>query len=362
MGADFASMGGAAGGLVGGIIGNIAAGGDQDQATASKLAALAALQGVDVPTVEQMRINLQKYQSAGNLNPSLEQLVQSGQSQFSNINVDPRLKNAQMQALLSLQDRGNMGLSASDRAALNETRLAASGQAQSQNAAILNSMASRGMAGGGAELAARLSANQNAQNQAAQGGDRIAAMAQQNALQAMSQAGALGSQIRGQDYQQSADAARANDYINMFNAQNSQNVNNQNTGIQNNAQLFNLQNKQGIMNSNVGVNNQQEIHNKGLYQTVYGDQMQKARAVAGQDNSNSDYYGRQAAQTRGMYSGIGSAAGQAAGMAASGGFGSFGSPTSSRTMGPNEGPQLPSAPKTSPWSDNLDDLMRSYGG
>lgn len=318
---DLGAASGALGGAIGGIVGNIAAGGDQDRAAADQAAALAAIQGVNIPTVQEMQWALQNYQNAGSLSPALTQILQANPTAYNNIKIDPRALSAQMSALQSLQDQSHMGLSQADRQALQEITNQTNGQAQAQNASIMQNMAQRGMAGGGAELAARLSASQNASNQANMQGMSVAAQAQRNALNALSQYGALGSQVRGQDYQQAADAAHANDYINMFNTQNAQNVGNQNTGIQNNAQLYNLQNKQNIMNANTGIANQQDMHNTGLYQQVYQDQMQKAGALAGQYGINSNYYNNQAAGTRGMWAGVGSGVGQAMGGGVSGGGG-----------------------------------------
>lgn len=293
-----------------GIIGNIASSGDRNQSIAAQEAALQALAGVNTPSVEQMQLALQQYQSAGKLTPEQETALQQAQSQLNGYKTDPRLVQAQASALQSLQDRGKQGLTAQDIAALNQERNSTNQNIQSNNAAILASQAARGQLDSGNTLAAQLMGSQAAANREAQQGDNTAAMAQQNALSAMTQAGNMAGSMNTQQFGQAAQIAAAQDAINRFNTQNSQSVNNQNVQTNNAAQQYNLNNAQNIANANTGVANSQQQYNKGLYQTVFNDQLNKAKAVGGQDNSMSNMYANNANATSNMWSGMGNAAGQ----------------------------------------------------
>lgn len=298
--------------VLGGIIGNIASSGDRDASTEAQKAALQAIAGVNAPSVEQMQLALQQYQSAGKLTPEQETALQQAQSQLNGYKSDPRLVQAQASALQSLQDRGKQGLTAQDIAALNQERNSTNQNIQSNNAAILASQAARGQLDSGSTLAAQLMGAQAAANRQSQQGDNTAAMAQQNALSAMTQAGNMAGSMGTQQFGQAAQIAAAQDAINRFNTQNSQAVNNQNVQTNNAAQQYNLNNAQHIANANTGIANSQQQYNKGLYQTVFNDQLNKAGAIAGQDRSLSNTYANNAAATSNMWSGMANAVGQGA--------------------------------------------------
>lgn len=305
-------LGDALGGIAGGIVGNLAAQGDQDAATAARQAALQQFLDIKAPTIEEQRIALQNEQLAGELNPALQGTVTQDPSQMAGISIDPRLKDAQMNALAQLGDISKGGLTAQDRMNLMQITNQNSGDAEAASKAVMQNMAARGMAGGGAELAARLIGSQNAVNRNANAGQSLAAQAQQRALGAMAQGGQMAQGMQAQSFNEQAQQASAQDMINRFNAQNRQNVMGQNVGAQNAAQQYNLSNKQNVLNANTGIANQQEVQNKGLYQQDFNNQMQKAYGTAGQYGKLSGYDSGQAAQTRGMWAGLGAGAGDLA--------------------------------------------------
>lgn len=300
------------GALVGGIasiggslIGNAASSGDRDAAAQAQADAANQIKNVNVPAVDQMKIALQKYQSAGTLTPEMENTINQGASQMQGISTDPRLKVAQMNALQSLQKQGSGGLTAKDMEALDQSRRSISQDENSREQSILQDMQQRGVGGAGAELAAKLSSSQGAADRGSQQSDSLNAMAQQNALQAIANAGNLAGSQQGQDFSQQSQIAQAQDAISRFNAANQQNIEGTNVGARNQAQLANLSNAQALSNQNTGVANQQEQYNKGLYQQNFNNQMQKAQGVAGADNQHAQQLNANANATSGMWSGIG---------------------------------------------------------
>lgn len=145
-------------------------------------------------------------------------LDQSG-TEFDKISTDPRLREAQLNALASLEKIGNSnGLLDADKALLAKTQRDAAMQDRGRREAILQNNAARGMAGTGNELLAQLSSSQAATDRSNQAGLDIAGMAQQRALDSIAKAGSLGGSIRGQDYDEQAKRAAAQDAINQFNA------------------------------------------------------------------------------------------------------------------------------------------------
>ena len=312
VGSAYGPVGSAAGGAVGGLIGNIASQGAQNQAAAAQQAALAQILGVQAPTVAQGTVSPGMQALQGTLNPNMQATAQIGSNALSGVTTDPRLMQAQMNALAQLQQQGQAGLTSAQLASLQGINQQAAGQAQAANAATMQQMAARGMGGSGVELAAKLSNAQNAANMANTQGNQLAAQAQQGALAATAASGQLGGQMQQTQFGQQAQIANAQNAINQFNTANQQNVMGQNTNVQNAAQQANLQAAQNVANTNVGAQNQAQYYNKGLYQQQFQDQLAQAAAAAGQYNTNSGYYQNQASGTRAMGAGVGSGAGNAA--------------------------------------------------
>jgi hypothetical protein len=296
--------------IVGGIIGNAVSSGDRQQALDLQKQALANIMGVSTPDIEKMQLALQQYQLAGQVNPEMEQIIKQDPSLLANIQVDPRLRQAQMGALSKLQSMGVSGLRPEDQAALAKVMNNVNQQEQANEQSILQNMQQRGIGGSGAELAAKLNSAQASANRASEQGLDIAGQASQRALQAIMQAGSLGGQMEGQQFGEEAQKASAQDIINRYNAQNAQQVANTNINAKNLAQAQNLQNQQAILNANAQLANQQQQYNKGLAQQNYQNQLNKAQVAAGQSGNLSNAYNQQAANTQKMYSGIGQGVGQ----------------------------------------------------
>lgn len=153
--------------------------------------------------------------------PELQRAVaeQIGSTAFEQIKTDPALRRAQMGALSKLgQIAEEGGMTLEDKAALNQITGQLSRQQAGARQAIMENMAARGTLGSGAELAQRLSAQQESAQQASQRGLDVAAMAQRRALDAIMQRGQLGGSIRAQEYGEASNRAQAQDAIARYNA------------------------------------------------------------------------------------------------------------------------------------------------
>lgn len=303
---DPITIGAIAAPAVGGIVGNLMGRSDRKRAQAAIQAALAQFAGLNIPDTEKMKLALESPEVQGILAPYMQQAEQLQQSAMEQVQTDPRLRQAQMQALETLSKMGEQGLTAEDRAALNQARRQVAGDAQSQQNAILQSMAQRGAGGSGLELASRLAAQQQSADTSSQEADRIMAMAQRRMLEGVSSAGALGGQIRGQDYGEQTDLARARDAIAQFNAQQRAGVQAANIGQLNEAQMRNLMEKQRISEAGVQTRNMQQQYNKNLQQQDFQNRMSLAQAKANAQLGAAGNYQQQAQQTAGMWSGVGS--------------------------------------------------------
>lgn len=273
---------GAVANVAGGLIGNSQAQGQRNAADAARQQALAAFSGVNVPSISDQQLSLQQQAVQGQLNPVLQQAVQQQKSGLADYQKNPDAVQAQMAALKQLQQLGQSGLTSADVAEMQQINRNTGAQNQAQQKQILQNMAARGMGGSGAELAARLAANQSSEANANNASNQMQQTALQRQLQAITQSGNLGQSIEGQNYGEASNTANMQNAINQFNTQQQAASQNYNVQAQNQAQAANLANKQNIANTNTGIANQQQQLNKGLYQTQFGNQMQKAGAQAGQ--------------------------------------------------------------------------------
>jgi hypothetical protein len=229
-----------------------------------------------------MKLQLEQLVQQGKISPEEAQTYLQKQSEMSNISLDPKFKNAQLDALSSLQNIGeNDGLTAMDQAQLNDIQTQEDTKARGAREAILQNAAARGISGSGVELLNNLTNAQDSATRASQRGFDVAAHAQDRALTALQSAGQLGTTLQTNQFNQEAQKAQANDAINRFNAANQQNVENTNVAARNDAQKTNLTNTQNIANQNVDIANKQQQYNKNLAQQNFENEMKKNTAVAG---------------------------------------------------------------------------------
>lgn len=304
-----AAIGAIAAPIIGGIMGNERARSERDAATQARADALAQYANIDLPDVEKMRLALEEYQTAGEYNPLLEQLIQMDPTALEQIQVDPRLKANQMQALESIAGFASGQPSSADMAGFELARRGAAGEAQAKQEQILQEMQARGQGGSGAELIAKMQSAQKGADRLAQMQMEEAKAMQQARLQALAQQANMAGNVRQQDYGEQSDLAKARDLISQFNAQNAQSVQQRNVGSQNQGQQLNLGNKQNLLNANVDTRNKQQIANKNLLQQQYQNQMQLAGNKAGQMGNIAGAADAQAGQTAGMWAGIGQGVG-----------------------------------------------------
>lgn len=241
--------------------------------------ALAEIRKVDLPQLKEL--NPELYKQVVSLNPELESAVTLGPSAMEGVSTDPRLKQAQMNALNKLMEVGNEGgMTLEDRGRLNSINNEVNANLKGNQDAIMQNMATRGMAGGMSEMVARQNAAQAAANRASQQGFDVQAEAQKRALNAIMSAGDMGGNMQAQEFQQKSQVADAQDAISRFNAQNTQQVRNNNVNTKNQAQQWNAENVQNTANSNTGLNNQTQQYNSELAQRNFDNQMSKATGVA----------------------------------------------------------------------------------
>ena len=81
-----------------------------------------AFRDIDIPSLSDQELSLLMPYLTGEITPEMEQFIDIGPSAFEQIEADPRLRNAQMESLDYLGEIGQTGLTAGERAAMNELR------------------------------------------------------------------------------------------------------------------------------------------------------------------------------------------------------------------------------------------------
>jgi len=223
---------------------------------------LERLDAIDLPDEEKLKVLLESPELVGLLEAeALED------SRLEQIDLDPNLRQNQLDALQMLKERSDQGLTLQDRFEMDQMLGDVAAQEKASQRQIESQMAQRGMDSSGASLMAKLQNKQSSANQARERAMQMAAQAQQNKMAALSQLGQQSGQMQQQDFNRQASVASAQDAIARANAMNRQNVN-----------AANLQARQQIANQRSNIGNQQQMYNAGIEQQQFQNRMSKAGA------------------------------------------------------------------------------------
>lgn len=325
-------------GVVGGLMANHANKKGQAAAAAALARAQALIDAVGAPPDLSGKIIYDQFQQAGILTPELENAINLGVSKVSQIEEDPSLRGAQMEALQRMSKVGRTGLTAEDRAAYNLSRQSVQKDLEAKQQQIKNEMEMRGQGGGGSEIAARMLASQSGADRASEEADRISADAAARALQGISQSANMASNVRGQDFSNNEARASAADEFSRFNTTNQQAVQERNIGSKNAAQAANLENKQQLSNMNTSQANQEALRQKEAQRTYWQDKLTYAQAQAAPLSAQAQFESNRGQQNANAISGMASGIGS--------GFGSL-----SSYFGKNQTTKTPYEQKGIPYSN-----------
>lgn len=248
-----------------------------DPGASDRKDAARALASVPVPKLADLTVQLDQYVQQGVLTPAQAEAVLQEQTQYRQIEEDPRLRGSQLDALSELSgivDAG--GLDAQANANLYQIGRAQDEQARGAREAIQANARARGIGSSDLSLVTQQVADQAAASRGAQRGIDVAALREQRRAEALRDQANLAGSIRSQDYSRAADAAAAADSINRFNAQARQQSGNLNVQNSNIAQARNLEEKQRVADSNVDIRNRQETTNRQLPLDIFRAQRQSA--------------------------------------------------------------------------------------
>ena len=308
MPANYAAAG-AASAVVGGVVGNIMSSGDRAEQRARMKAALNELKKVGLPPDLSAPLILRELQRQGVYTPELEQDLSDSFKEVKLIEEDETLKDAQRQALSMMQQRGRVGLSAEDRAALAEVRTNLERDSQAKAQQIMQQFQARGQGGMGAELASLLQSGQSQAEQASQASMSLMSQAQQRALEAVRQSADIASGMRSQDYNVNAANTAAQNERNRFLAENSIARQRSNVGMLNQAQQLNLAEQQRIADYNAQLANTEQARQRQEKGSYWDRKLGYGQAMAAAQLGQAAQAQQQAANTANMFANIGGAIG-----------------------------------------------------
>ena len=324
-----------------------------DAAQKARQDALNAFNAVQTPDLKALQVQLQKEVVAGTLTPEQASSQLLSSNAFNEIATDPSLVGAQKQAIQQLQQIGTQGgLTAVDKAQLNDINNQQNQQNQSQNQATMQQMQQRGMGNSGINQVNQLVNEQGSADRAANSGLNVAAQAQARALQALQGAGSQAGALQGQEYSQAANKAQSQNAIDLFNKQTLNSTNLYNVNAANQAQAANLQNAQNTSNANTGIANTQAQTNADAVQKQYQDALQKAQGIAGIDTGAANAAQQNASQSYGANVGLTSGLIQAGAKAAVPALGAMTSGSTSAPTGSIDNGSGVSG-STNPYGDSM---------
>lgn len=271
---------------------------------------LAALSSLVPPSLADLTVELQQYVDAGDITPEEYVTYLQEQSALQGVEIPEEVLNAQYEVLNNLKDIVNSGgLTATDKAKINDIRQEVLTTARGNAQRTQQEFAERGTSGSGMELASRLSNDSAAIQAASKQGFDVAALAEQRALDALTQYGSQANTMRSQDYTQQSDLAKANDAINQFNTKAKQSTADANVTAQNQANAANLAEAQRISDANTGVANTQATQNAQATQAVFDNAYKKAGGLNTAGTTVGNAATNAAARDENFYGNVGNAVG-----------------------------------------------------
>ncbi len=300
--------------IIGGIMGNKKA---EDKYTPLVKDAIAKLNGIKVPSVEEQKVQLQNYVQQGLLTPEQYQAALQDLNAYDEINLNPEYRQAQEQSLSQIKDTiEGGGLDAIDRAKIMGINDQVNSAESSRLKAIQDNARTRGITGSGIEMGAALRGDQEARNTAYKQGMDTAALAAERRMQAIKDQATLGNTLESTQYKQESDRAAAANAMAAANAAAKNTAEQWNAQTRQNTNVGNLDAKQSIADKNTTQENQNRVRNSGLLQSEFDNKVKQATAAlqptmaAGknaQDISNSNTAGDNA-----LFNNLGGVFGKAA--------------------------------------------------
>lgn len=314
-----ALIGSAIAGIGGSVIGSLASASDREKAQKAMQEAYDMLKNTPMPPDLSKRLVIERLKDAGVWKPEMEQAIDVGVSKVSEIQESPEFRQKQLATLAGLEEISKTGMSATARAEMNRLRMQAGRDEQARRQSLMQQMQARGLAGGGAELAAQLASQQGAATQEAEAADRLAAQQEQAKLSALTQMGGMAGQIRGQEFDIARTKAEAADQFKKFDISARRDIEQRRAAQETAARQYAIQNQQRLADINTQMANMETQRQAQAQRQYWEDQLSRNRMIAGAQMGQGQMYQQQAQGTQQSWGQIGGAV--AGGLSALGQYG-----------------------------------------
>lgn len=297
--------------VVGGIVGNMMGAGDRNTQMGLLKEGLAELKRMGLPPDLSYPLILEKFKEVGIEDPRLEEEIQIAASEVAQLEEDPALRNAQLEALGRIKSMSKVGLGAQELAALNLSRQQTQQDVRSNIDALAAAARRRGEGQtSGSTLAAQLQSVQSGADRGATEGLNLAGLISQKIKEGAMTSANMASGIRSQDYQAEMARRQAADEMRKFIATNTMARQRANIDRMNQAQARREAQAMQVATANTQMSNAERMRQNEAQRQNWLDQLSRAQAMSGQAKEVANAYGDRAAQTGQMWSGIGSGIGQ----------------------------------------------------
>lgn len=295
----------------GGILGNELSRGDRTAAEDQIKGIQALYNNIKLPSVDDQKLNLQQYGQGQQMSAQLDNAQQlAAQDALQNVNLDPRLKQTQMNALETLSKISGKGFTPDELNAIQQQRDAREGDLTSKLKQIQQQQDMRGIGNSDMALSQKMLEAQSSANRGAQDARDMQAQAFKRSLDAVSQGANLAGNIDATDYARQAQLAQNLNSRELQNLQQRSQVSSSNVDRFNRALESNVNRANTVADNNVNLGNQQQGFNKGLLDKNFQNELQLAAGKAGTNRDAAAMYQNRADRTAQQISGIGSGIGQ----------------------------------------------------
>ena len=232
--------------------------------------------------------------------------LEAYQSKVAGLTQDQDLLNKQKASLNALESMSRGGLTPSQMLTLNQIQSQQARQNTADNAQILQGMQSRGIAGGGAELQAKMASRQNNANNAANQGMSLYGQSDEAKRGVLSNFNQILANLQNQNNQFNMQTANAADIATQAAWNNSTQARMANAQAQNaaNTTMYNRNQQVADFNANQGNVRAQSVANR------YNQNLSRVGGMTGANINLANNYMNQGKNQRDRWSGIGQGVGQ----------------------------------------------------
>lgn len=253
---------------------------------------------------DDLKVQFDKYLAVAAPDLQREGNIDLGASQFTDVALDPRLKQNLENQIATFQKLGASGYTPEMAAAANQIQRQNQAQAASQMAAVQQSMDARGMGGAGIGAALQAQAAQSAANRAAQQAEDMSSTAYRNQIAALGQGNQAMQNLASSDLSASINRAQGMDLQSRAQGTLRADIQRQNTQAANALNQANWMNQQNVGNANTKTQQEQELQNKvGAIKTAADIKLGALSGATGAQTGQGQA-GHTAAQESGSKAGI----------------------------------------------------------